>query len=275
VFNSVKDFIKRKQYSVTNIMFPIFVLAFVISSTTKVFGVGGIPNSKVVVPSTETVPKKHVEFEPFFSFEFVDDRDNTFSLGGGARLTVGALDNLELGVNINYLNHENSGLIKTVNDFGDIEAGIKFRFLDQGEQYPFSSAYQGGVPFPTSGGDAPWFIEPGGLILTKDFSEEFSMDADFVFGIIEDDAWSLVSNLGFGYYLVPWFQAVLEGAYAYEDPDGAEGIQVVNITSGFTSPVTDWFTIIVGVTPEIYSKNTGKEVVITTAFSFLSRLFVS
>ncbi len=95
------------------------------------------------------------------------------------------------------------------------------------------------------------------------------MDADFEFGIVEDDAWSFVSNLGFGYFLVPWFKPVLEGAYAYEDPDGGEGIQVINITTGFTSPVTDWLTIIVGVTPDIYSKNTEKEVVITTAFTFL------
>ena len=265
----MKDFIRRSIYSVTNIFPPIFILVFLISGTNEVYGVGGISNSKVIVPGAETVPKKHVEVEPFFSFEFVDDRDNTFRLGAGVRLTVGALDNLELGVNINYLNHENSDLIDTVNDFGDIEAGLKFRFLDQGEKYPFSLAYQGGVSFPTSGGDAPWFIEPGGLILTKYFSEEFSMDVDFVFGIVEDDAWSFVSNVGFGYFLVPWFQAVLEGAYAYEDPDGGEGIQVINITPGFTSPVTDWLTIIVGVTPDIYSKNTEKEVVITTAFTFL------
>lgn len=265
----MKEFVKRNMCSATKIFMPIFVLVLLLSGTIKVFGVGGISNSKVIVPSTDTVPKKHVEFEPFFSFEFVDDRDNTFRLGGGARLTLGVLNNLELGVNINYLNHENSDLIDTVNDFGDIEAGLKFRFLDQGEKYPFSLAYQGGVSFPTSGGDAPWFIELGGLILTKNFSEELSMDADFVFGIVEDDGWNFISNIGFGYYLVPWFQAVIEGAYAYEDTDGEKSIQVVNITPGFTSPVTDWFTIIVGVTPDIYSKNTEKEVVITTAFTFL------
>jgi len=265
----MKNFIKRNIYSATNIFFPVLVLVLLISDTAEVFGVGGISNSKVIVPSAETVPKKHVEFEPFFSFEFVDDSDNTFRLGGGARLTFGVLENLEIGANVNYLNHENSDLIDTVNDFGDIDAGLKFRFLDQGEKYPFSLAYQGGVSFPTSGADAPWFIEPGGLILTKDFSEEFSMDADFIFGIVEDDAWNFISNIGFGYYLVPWFQAVVEAAYAYEDIDGGRSTQVVNITPGFTSPVTDWLTVIVGVTPDIYSENTEKEVVITTAFTFL------
>jgi len=265
----MKDSIKRNISSVTNMLFPIFILGLVIFDTSEVFGVGGISNSKVVVPSTETVLKKHVEFEPFFSFEFVDDRDNTFRLGGGARLTLGLLENLEAGVNVNYLNHENSDLIDTVNDFGDIEAGVKFRFLDQGQKYPFSLAYQGGVSIPTSGVDTPWFIEPGGLIFTKDFNDEFSMDADFVFGIVEDDGWNFISNVGFGYYLVPWFQAVLEGAYAYEDIEGERSTQVVNVTPGFTSPVTDWLTIIIGVTPDIYTDKTEKEVVITTAFTFL------
>ena len=95
----------------TLVLCAIFSFAGVLFSANKVNAVGGISNSKVVVPSAETVPKKHVEFEPFFSFEFVDDRDNTFRLGGGARITLGILDNLEAGVNINYLNHENSDII--------------------------------------------------------------------------------------------------------------------------------------------------------------------
>ena len=80
---------------------------------------------------------------------------------------------------------------------------------------------------------------------------------------------NFISNLGFGYFIVPWFQAVIEGAYAYEDIDGEQSTQVVNITPGFTSPVTDWLTIIVGVTPDLYADHTDKEVVITTAFTFL------
>jgi len=260
----------RKAVEIQKTVLSIILLAagFLLVSN-YAYAVGGISNSKVVVPSAETVPKKHVEFEPFFSFEFVDDKDNTFRLGGGARITLGILDNLEAGVNVNYLNHENSNLIDAVNDFGDIEAGIKYRFLDQGGKYPFSLAYQGGVSIPTSGGDTPWFIEPGGLILTKDFSDVFSMDTDFVFGIVEDDGWNFISNIGFGYYIVPWFQAVIEGAYAYEDIEGERSTQVINITPGFTSPVTDWLTIIIGVTPDIYTDNTEKEVVITTAFTFL------
>jgi len=124
------------------------------------------------------------------------------------------------------------------------------------------------VTIPASD-DALWIIEPGGLILTRSFTDELSLDADFVFGIIEDDAWSFVSEGGFGYFITPWFQPVAEAAYAFENPDGGDNIQIVNLTGGFTSPVTDWLTIIVGVTPDIYTKNVDEQVVLTAAFTDL------
>ena len=43
----------------------IFTLFLSILCEDKAFSVGGISNSKVIVPSAETVPTKHVEFEPF------------------------------------------------------------------------------------------------------------------------------------------------------------------------------------------------------------------
>lgn len=230
--------------------------------------VGGISNSKVIVPSAETVPKGRFEIEPFFGLEFVDDRGNTTRFGGGVRFTLGALHNLEIGANVNYLDVEDSDLIQRNSDFGDIETGLKFRFLDEGEKFPFSLAYQGGVTIPTTD-EALWIIEPAGLILTKNFTEKFSMDADVVVGIIEDDAWSLVHEIGFGYFVADWFQPVIESAYAFEDPDGEENIHIINITAGFTSPVTDWLTVIMGVTPDVYTKNTEEQVIITAAFTFL------
>ncbi|MCH7951084.1 MAG: hypothetical protein IH875_11540 [Candidatus Dadabacteria bacterium] len=62
---------------------------------------------------------------------------------------------------------------------------------------------------------------------------------------------------------------MIEGAFAYEDPEGEDSISIINITAGFTSPVPDWLTVILGVTPDVYTKNTNKEVVITSAFTFL------
>ena len=254
--------------------FPLFLFTLCVTTilmtafADRSFAVGGISNSKVVVPSAETVPKGRVEIEPFFGLEFVDDSDNTTRFGGGVRFTLGALHNLEIGANVNYLDVEDSDLIQRNSDFGDIETGLKFRFLDEGGNIPFSLAYQGGVTIPTTN-DAVWIIEPAGLILTKNFTEQFSMDADIVLGIIEDDAWSLVHDIGFGYFVTDWFQPVVESAYAFEDPDGEDNIHIVNVTGGFTSPVTDWLTVIVGVTTDVYTKNIEEQVVLTAAFTFL------
>ncbi len=258
------------QHGLLQIFIMLFVTIFMLLVTKADIAraVGGISNSKVIVPSAETVPRGKFEIEPFFGVEFVDDSDNTTRFGGGVRFTLGALHNLEIGANINYLDVEDSDLIQRNSDFGDIETGLKFRFLDEGENFPFSLAYQGGVTIPTNN-DALWIVEPGGLILTKNFTEEFSMDADFVFGIIEDDAWSFVSEVGFGYFVTPWFQPAVETAYAFEDPEGEDNIQIVNITAGFTSPVTDWLTVIMGVTPDLYTKNTDEQVILTAAFTFL------
>ncbi|MEW6144174.1 MAG: hypothetical protein AB1598_04045 [Thermodesulfobacteriota bacterium] len=246
---------------------PVLLALHFLAPANEASAVGGISNSKVIVPSTDTVPAIHVEVEPFFSLEFEDDGNHTVRFGGGLRVTPGLFENLEAGVNINYLNVEDSGLIRAESDFGDIEAGVKFRFLDEGKGIPFSLAYQGGVTFPLGDG-ALWVVEPGGLILTKNFTDKFSMDADFVFGIIEHGSWSFVTDVGFGYFLTPWLQAVAEGAYAYEDPDEGAGISVVNITGGFTATAAEWLTVIVGVTPDVYTKNADKLVVVSAAFTF-------
>ncbi|MCI0453834.1 MAG: hypothetical protein L0Y68_02420 [Candidatus Dadabacteria bacterium] len=246
-----------------------YLTAFYLVDGEKAYAVGGISNSKVVVPSADTVEKGHFEIEPSFGLEFTDDRINTVRFEAVGRFTLGVLSNLEIGTSAGYLNIEDSELIETDRDFGDIEAGLKYRFLDEGKHLPFSLAYQGGITFPTSGEDAPWVFEFGGLILTKNFSEISSIDADFVFALIEDDAWSFVTEVGFGYFVVPWFQPVIEMAYAYENRDNEDGVSLLNITVGFTAPLTEWFTIIIGVTPDIYTKNVDNKVIISSAFTFL------
>ena len=242
---------------------PLIFLA--VSSEAR--AVGGISNSKIIVPSADPVPRNHVEIEPFFAFEFIDDEDNTVRAGGGVRFTLGALDNLEVGANVNYLDFEDSELVNTNSNFGDIETGLKYRFLDEADGYPVSLAYEGGITFPTGGGSV-WVFEPGGLILTKNFTGAFSMDVESVIGILEDSAWSFVTETGFGWFFNEWFQAVLEGAYAYENHEGGGDTSVINITAGFTAQATDWLTVILGVTPDIYAHNTDKEVIVSAAFTF-------
>jgi hypothetical protein len=249
--------------------FSVVSVLFCMLDSEKSWAVGGISNSKVIVPSTESVEKGRFELEPFFALVFVDDSDDTVQFEAGARFTLGLLDTLEIGANVNYLTIVDSNLVNTDSDFGDTEAGLKYRFIDQGEQFPFSLAYQGGVTFPTSGQDAQWVFEPGGLILTKDFTENFSMDADFVIALVEDESFNIVTDLGLGYFVKSWFQPVIEAAYSFENPDVGDNIHVVNITFGLTSPMTDYLTIILGVTTDVHTENTDEQLALSAAFTFL------
>ncbi len=233
------------------------------------YGVGGISNSKVIVPSTDTVPKNRLEVEPFFSFTKIDDAINSKNYGFGNRFTYGFLESLEAGFNLNYLQIEDSDIQDSNTDFGNIEAGVKYRFIDQSKNFPFSLAFQGGVTFPTAGDNEPWVFEPVGLILTKNYSEKLSSDLDVVFSFDEDDNIGIVSNLGIGYYISDKFQPVVEVSYSYENPDKGESTQILNGTAGFTSPVNDMLTIIFGVTYDLYTDNTDEGLTVTAAFTFL------
>ncbi len=253
----------------SNLLPTLVLLTFVISAHDDALAVGGISNTKVIVPSTETVPKKHLEIEPFFGLVFANDEENSVGFDAGSRFTVGVMDDLEMGVNAGYLSIEDSDLIDTEAGFGNVEAGMKFRFIDEGGRFPFSLAYQGGITLPTSGSADLWVFEPFGFILTKDFSKSFSMDADFVLALVEDKSVGFIADVGFGYFVKPWFQPVIEAGYSIEDPEGDEGISVLNITAGFTAPVSEMLTIIFGVTPDVHTRNTDDEILITLAFTFL------
>jgi hypothetical protein len=260
---------KSVIFSFASYSLSVILASFCVLDSEKSLAVGGISNSKVIVPGTESVEKGRFEIEPFFALVFLEDSDDTVQFEAGARFTLGVLDTMEVGANINYLTIEDSDIVETNSDFGDTEAGLKYRFVDQDEKFPFSLAYQGGITFPTSGEDAQWVFEPGGLILTKDFTEKFSMDADFVIALVEDDSFSIVTDVGLGYFVRSWFQPVLEAAYSFENPDGGDNIHIFNITFGLTSPVTDYLTIILGVTTDVHTENTDELVVLSAAFTFL------
>jgi hypothetical protein len=247
----------------------IIFLVLVLFSFHEVFAVGGISNTKVIVPSTETVPERHLEIEPFFGLVFVDDEDNSVGFDAGGRFTLGVVDNLEIGANAGYLSVEDSDVIDPEANLGNVDAGMKFRFIDEGDKFPFSLAYQGGITFPTSGSNDLWVIEPFGLILTKNFSDSFSLDTDIVLALVEDKSAGFVAELGFGYFVRPWFQPVIEAGYSFEDAEGEGSVSVFNLTAGFTAPVSEMLTIIFGVTPDLHTRNIDKKLLITTAFTFL------
>ncbi len=256
---------------IKNILTAVFVLSVFIFTTTESFAVGGISNSKVIVPSTDTVPKKRIEIEPFANFLFADDENNTKTYDLGMRVTYGLLDTVEFGASFFFVTFEDDDLINTDSNFGNIEPGLKWRFLEQ-EDYSltsFSLAYEGGFTIPTSGDDELWAFEPLGLILTKNFSEQLSTDHDVVLRIVEDELWGIISNHGIGYYLTDWLQPVAELGYVYENIDDSRNAHVLSITGGFTADLTDYATLIIGLTKDIVSEDVEDTLVITTALTLI------
>lgn len=270
VLNLIEGFTEEKSFVNLSRLLPTTVLLILLlTQSDEASAVGGISNTKIIVPSAETVPQRHFEVEPFFGLVFADDEDNSVGFGAGSRVTFGVLDNLEAGANIGYLSFGDSDVIDTEGEFGNVEAGMKFRFIDEDDKFPVSVAYEGGVTLPTSSSNDQWVFEPFGLILTKNFSDSFSVDADFVLALVEDKSIGFVTEIGFGYFVKPWLQPVIEAGYSLESAEGEEIISVFNVTAGFTAPVSEMLTIIFGVTPDLHSSNIEKEILITAAFEFI------
>lgn len=244
----------------------ISVIILSVFSYQSVYSVGGISNTKIVVPSTGTVPKEKFEFEPFFELSLTDDSEDSREFEAGARFTDSIRDVLEIGVNVFYLTIEDSDSSSSDTNFGDIEVGLKYRFL---ENSALSIAYQGGITFPTSSGDTDWVFEPVGFILTKNFSDKFSLDAHSVLEIEEDNKWNVTNGAGIGYFINDTIQPVVEIGYIYENIDDLQNTHVLNVTGGLTADVTDYLTIILGATQDIVSENTQNSLTFNAAFTFL------
>lgn len=228
------------------------------------FAVGGISNTKVIVPSTDTVPVTGFEVEPYFSLQFVDDSVDTKNHQFGVRLTKGFLHNLEAGISANLLEFEDSDISDSDYNFGDIAAGVKYRFFSVPG---FSLAYQGGVTFPTSSGDSAWVYEPFGLILTTEVFNKVSLDADLVFVFEESDVFSVVSNIGAGVFITDSFQPVVELGYEFSDPDNLSSSEIVTLTGGFTANLNKFLTLIMGISKDIYSDNASDSYTLNTALT--------
>lgn len=246
----------------------LLLLCFIFSSQ-EVFGVGGLSNTKVVVPSTETVPYKRYEIEPFFGLEFVDDELDSTNFEAGSRFTYGFTDNTEAGLNVGILSTKNDEISDTEYDFGNISPGIKYRFYEFRGSSDISIAYQGGLTIPSGGKDEKWLFEPLGMIITYNFGQNFSIDSDLVLMFEEDESWGITGNTGFGYFINRIIQPVFEIGYEFNDPDDGSNVTKLNLTGGFTAGVTDYLTVIIGVTRDVVSENSDESLEFTAAFTFL------
>lgn len=73
---------------------------FCLVSSQTVWAAGGISNSKVIVPNTETVEKGHFEIEPFFGLSVAESVGDMIEPDVESGFTLGLLDDIEVGTNI-------------------------------------------------------------------------------------------------------------------------------------------------------------------------------
>ncbi len=243
---------------------PVLILCIFFNE--NAFAVGGISNSKIIVPSADTVAATNFEIEPFFSFLSVDDPSDSKNYEAGLRFTKGILDNFEAGANLIFLTVDDNDLNEADYEFGDLLLGVKYRFY---ESTLFSIAYQGGFTVPTSFADTDWVFEPAGLILTKNFSDKLSLDIDGVLGFDEDENIFVTSNAGIGYYVTDYLQPVFEVNYLYENPDNGESSNILSLTSGFTANLNSFTTLIIGFSWDLVSENADDAFLITSALTLL------
>ncbi|MGH7885184.1 MAG: DUF481 domain-containing protein [Thermodesulfobacteriota bacterium] len=248
---------------ITGVLIVTVFISFVHSNA---FAVGGISNSKIIVPSAETVPSSNFEIEPFFSFLSVDNSVDSKNYEAGLRFTKGILDNLEAGVNIIFFTVDDNDIEEADYNFGDLLFGVKYRFY---ESHLFSLAYQGGFTVPTSSTDTNWVFEPGGLIFTKNITDKLSIDADGVFGFDEEENVFVTSNLGIGYYITDNLQTVFEMNYLYENPDNGESSNILSLTTGFTANLNSFTTLIIGFSWDVVSENADDAFLFTSALTLL------
>lgn len=244
----------------------LLVIISLVMIQTDAFAVGGISNTKVIVPSTETVPSANFELEPFFGAVFADDSIDSKNYEAGFRFTKGIFSNLEAGFNLVFLAIDDSDITEADYEFGDISPGVKYRFYDTDL---FSLAYQGGFTIPTSSGDSDWVFEPGGLILTSNFTDRLSLDVDGVFGFDENENVFVTSNAGLGYFVTDYFQPVVELNYIYENPDEGKSSDILSVTAGFTANLNSFTTLIIGFSWDVVSDNADDSFAVTSALTLL------
>ncbi len=244
----------------------ILCLVGVVLSYGLAHGVDGISGSKLVLPSSGIVERGRLEVEPFFQFTTVDDAADTEGGEGGIRITFGAAEGLEVG-GIFGATFTSNDADEDDTSARDVGLGAKYEFLGESGPYP-SVALQAGLTVPTrSGPDSRWVGELG-LIATRNFTDRFSADADVVFFADDEDEWGLGADLGFGYFVIPLLQPVLEFNFTYEDLDVMDPRRL-GLRLGFTSPVTEFLEIVAGTTVDLIADDTDSEINYSVAFTFL------
>lgn len=255
---------------IINIIITIF-------SSTNVFAqVGGISNSKVVLPATGPVGAGDFEFEPAFDVfwynQLWDNGGNLLTLsntiresGLGYRFTAGFEHDIEVGLIV-------------PEDVSSLSFGLKWLFWKNNEK---SFALQSGLDFESddrvlSESEESMKVITNGLIFTYEPNEKLSIDTDATFSLYSTEInsqsvnYSGTFDIGVGYLLNNQFQAIVELNSTWISFDNSLlNSSKTNGTIGFTFYPNDGTVVIFGVKHDMFGTNDAKGVSFVGAFTFL------
>lgn len=233
--------------------------------------IGGISASKLTTLCTQPVPVKAIEFEPTFGFSYSNEMWNetgklikTFetkdsvatSSKFGFRFSYGAIKNLEIGLTLPV-------------DISSINCGMKYK-LPFGNKVSF--ALLTGFNFPVGNQilsknyrrseNTATYI--GGLIMTYNFNEKLSIDADaqyqkYIKNISEKHKNDIFINTEIGYFIADNIQFVigLNNFFTTFENSNSNSF-LISLNPGITIERAENFILVLNTPIDLTGKNTDK-----------------
>lgn len=222
-----------KKYAIS-IIFILSIFPFA-----SLYSVGGISNSKLIVPSADPIGYNDFEFEPAFSmfrargkfndyghlknipkdYDQLDTGENRRSESESVlnfRLTGGFFPNFEGGFTFGHVTSETNTGDSASTAYEDLQMGGKY-LLNPDDSIRF--ALEGGINMKSDDWTTSY---EGGTILTWDITDKLSLDADILYSASSRrtvDEQKVIErgmgyNIGLGYTLFGVFQPIVELGYS-------------------------------------------------------------
>jgi len=278
--------LKTNSDRTMNKILIINIIVAVFSQTNAFSQVGGLSNSKVVLPATATVAAGDFEFEPSFDVfwynqewnldgKTIDNSDIIRFSSISYRFTSGFKHNIEVGLAV-------------PENVSSLNFGLKWLFWKNNGK---SFALQSGVNFATHDGiigntqesmtekfltEESKRVLVNGLIFTYEPNEKLSIDTDATFSLYSSEIdlqtvnYSGTLDIGAGYFLTNRFQTILELNSAWISFENSIfNSSKTNGTLGIKYTPNDGTAIIFGLKQDLFGSNNPKGLSFVGAFTFL------
>ena len=246
----------------------LIIFGLLLTYNFSIAQVGGLSASKLATLCTEAVPVNTIEFEPFFGLasatSFFDNNGTTQNLftgndstqyfsETGFRFSYGLMKNLEVGISLPV-------------DVSAVSFGAKYK-LPFGEKMTFgmlagyNSIVGNGVYVRRNAAHESTSALVGGLIMTYEFTDKFSMDfnAQYQKHINITDAGhdqGIFISSDIGYYFIENVNFILGANYFYKEFDVDENNSYLfTLNPGIAIEKAENFILVLNAPIDLFGKN--------------------